>query len=105
MRAVRALRVVSGLEGLSYLLLVFVAMPLKYAFAQPLAVKIAGAGHGWLFVAFVATLVWATVRRRWSVGRGGWLFALSLLPFGFLLIDRQLRAELEPSRSTAPELA
>jgi integral membrane protein len=103
MRAVRALRIISGLEGLSYLLLITVAMPLKYVFAQPLAVRIAGAGHGWLFVAFVAALVWAMVGRRWSIGRGAWLFALSLVPLGFLLIDRQLRAELE--RPVGPELA
>jgi integral membrane protein len=103
MHAVRALRVVSSLEGLSYLILVFVAMPLKYVFAQPLAVRISGAGHGWLFVAFVAALVWAMVGRRWSIGRGAWLFALSLVPFGFLLIDRQLRAELE--RTVEPQNA
>jgi integral membrane protein len=97
MRPVRVLRVISGLEGLSYLLLVFVAMPLKYLFAQPLAVKIAGAGHGWLFVAFVAALAWSTMARRWPIARSAFLFALSLVPFGFLLIDRRLRAELEPA--------
>ena len=96
MRAVQTLRVVSLLEGASYLLLVLVAMPLKYVFAQPLAVKIAGAGHGWLFVAFVAALIWAMASRRWSLGRGALLFGLSLVPFGFVAIDRFLKRELEP---------
>jgi len=54
MRAVAVLRVVSALEGLSYLLLVFVAMPLKYGFGWPLGVRVSGMGHGWLFIAFVA---------------------------------------------------
>ena len=90
-RAVEVLRVVSAIEGLSYLLLVFVAMPLKYGLDEPLAVRVVGAGHGWLFVAFVAALAWATVGRRWGVGRAALLFGLSLLPFGFLVIDRKLR--------------
>jgi len=93
MRAVAVLRVVSALEGLSYLLLVFVAMPLKYGFGWPLGVRVSGMGHGWLFIAFVAALVWAAVRRRWSPLRAATLFALSLVPFGFVVIERRLREE------------
>ena len=52
-------RLISFVEGISYLLLVFIAMPLKYMFDYPLAVKIVGMGHGVLFILFfgVATFV------------------------------------------------
>lgn len=99
MRAVRVLRAVSALEGLSYLILVFVAMPLKYGFDWPLGVKVAGMGHGWLFVAFVAALLWATARRRWGPLRAGILFGLSLVPFGFVVIERRLREEQAGERA------
>ena len=51
------LRAVSALEGLSYALLVFVAMPLKYGLGEPAMVKVMGMAHGVLFVVF---------RRPWS---------------------------------------
>lgn len=104
MRSVHALRVVSGLEGLSYLLLVFVAMPLKYGFDMPLAVRFAGGGHGWLFLGFVAALAWASWRRGWSPLRAVVLFGLSIVPFGFLFIDRALREEIaRAGDAPAPE--
>lgn len=100
MKALAALRVISAIEGVSYLLLLFVAMPLKYGLDEPLAVRVLGMAHGWLFVAFVGALAWAMWARGWSVARGALLFGLSLVPFGFLGIDRSLRAERE---TTSPE--
>ena len=52
-------RIISIIEGLSYLLLVFIAMPLKYMFDYPLAVKIVGMSHGVLFILFFVALVMA----------------------------------------------
>lgn len=95
MTALRTLRWVSAIEGLSYLLLVFVAMPLKHGFGWPTGVKLAGAGHGWLFVAFVAALVWAMAKQGWTSLRAAGLFGLSLIPFGFIAIERNLRKETE----------
>ena len=63
--------------------------------------KIAGAGHGWLFVGFVAALLWAKTKREWPLGEAALLFALSLVPFGFLLIDRRLKRDL----AEAPDAA
>ena len=105
MSAVRALRLVSALEGVSYFLLLFVAMPLKYGFDWPVAVKAAGAGHGWLFVAFVVALAVATVKRGWSPLRAAGLFALSLVPFGFIAIERRLRAEDDAIAGDAAQTA
>jgi len=94
--AVGRLRVISAIEGLSYILLVGVAMPLKYGLDMPQAVRVVGQAHGFLFVAFVVALVWATVAARWSPLRAGWLLALSMIPLGALKIEAELRREMAP---------
>jgi integral membrane protein len=91
----RQFRVVAFLEGISYLLLVGVAMPLKYFADLPQAVRVMGSVHGFLFVAFVVTLARAAWARRWSITRPAWMFASSLVPFGMLVLDRALRRELQ----------
>ena len=69
-------------EGISYIVLVFIAMPLKYFFDYPLAVKYTGGAHGVLFVAFCADLPLLMWRDRGSFWRALKAFALSLIPFG-----------------------
>ncbi len=93
MGAVRAVRITGVIEGLSWLLLLFVAMPLKYAFGYPEAVRAVGSAHGFLFVAFVLLLLRAFAERSWSIRRGALLFLAALVPFGFLFVDKTLRAE------------
>ena len=80
-------RIISIIEGLSYLLLVFIAMPLKYMFNYPMAVKIVGMSHGVLFILFFVALVMAMNRYKWKF-LGFQLFVYSLIPFGFILIER-----------------
>lgn len=80
-------RIISIIEGLSYLILVFIAMPLKYMFNYPMAVKIVGMSHGVLFILFFVALVMAMNRYKWKF-LGFQLFVYSLLPFGFILIDK-----------------
>lgn len=89
------LRVIGFLEGVSYLLLLFVAMPLKYAAGLPLAVRIAGAAHGALFVLYVIAVLWAARSRNWSFKRTAEAFFVSLYPFGTFLFDAKLKAELD----------
>lgn len=80
-------RIISIIEGLSYLILVFIAMPLKYMFNYPIAVKIVGMSHGVLFILFFIALVMAMNRYKWKF-LGFQLFVYSLLPFGFILIEK-----------------
>ncbi len=80
-------RIISIIEGLSYLLLVFIAMPLKYMFDYPLAVKVVGMSHGVLFILFFVALVMAMNKYKWKF-LGFQLFVYSLIPFGFILIER-----------------
>ncbi|AUX23197.1 membrane protein [Sorangium cellulosum] len=94
MTALRQLRLIALLEGLSFLLLLFVAMPLKYLAGLPLAVRVVGSAHGLLFVLFVAALVRAAARHRWSIGRASLAFVSSLVPFGTFVFDRSLQREI-----------
>jgi integral membrane protein len=87
---VRWLRAVGLVEGVSFLLLVAVAMPLKYLAGLPGAVKVVGWAHGVLFVAFGAALAWTWVAARWPVGRAAMVVAASLVPLGPFLIDRRM---------------
>ena len=89
------LRVVAFVEGCSYLLLLGIAMPLKYFLGMPLAVKIVGAIHGGLFVLFCVALVQAMIAARWSMLRAIIVFASSLVPFGTFFIDARLKREDE----------
>jgi integral membrane protein len=91
-RSIEHLRIAGKIEGVSYLLLLGVAMPLKYFAGLPLAVKITGWAHGLLFVVFVSVLVLAMLRARLSVAHAGLAFIASLLPFGPFVIDRRLEA-------------
>ncbi len=78
----RFLRLMALLEGLSLLTLFFVAMPLKYAYGMPEAVKLVGPVHGWLFIAFNAMLFYFVYKGHLSEQKGFQGFIASLVPFG-----------------------
>ena len=84
------LRAVSILEGASLLLLLGVAVPLKYLAHEPAAVRVVGLIHGVLFVAYVLLLIQNTIERRWSAGKFGLGLVLSVLPFGAFYAERRL---------------
>ena len=91
--SIERLRRVGKIEGVSYLVLLFVAMPLKYFLDQPLAVKVVGWIHGALFIWFCWVLAVAFFRGGLSFGMATLAFIASLLPFGPFVIDRRLQAE------------
>lgn len=90
----RVLRVVAFLEGLSFVLLLFVAMPLKYYADSPLAVRIIGSAHGVLFLAFCSVLARAALACEWPFRRTLVAFTASLVPFGTFVFDRSLKREI-----------
>jgi len=92
---VRRLRLLGIIEGLSFLLLLFVAMPLKYLFGFPAAVTVAGLLHGVLFILFCLALLNVKIVRRWSVAQAAVPLLAALLPGGPFFIDRRLRAEIQ----------
>src|SRR5438045_8747797 len=94
-------RAVGMVEAVSFLVLVFIAVPMKRVFHLPegdAAVLWVGSIHGGLFIAYALVALWA-----WKRGHLGtkllWLAALAaVLPFGPFVIDRRLKAAEEPPK-------
>lgn len=87
----RNLRLTALTEGVSWLLLLFVAMPIKYIGGEPLAVSYIGMAHGILFIVLVGMIVSAVDRKIIAARTGWYLFIASLLPFGTFVTDHRLR--------------
>lgn len=87
------LRAIGFAEGVSYLLLLGLAMPLKYLAGYPDAVTYVGWAHGVLFVLFVGAVAVAARAHRWSLGRIAKALVASLLPFGTFVLDREWRQD------------
>ncbi len=97
---IKRLRWVGMAEGASFLLLLGLAMPLKYGLDWPWAVKVFGPIHGILFVAYIALAAVAWRAHKWPFSRLVTCSVASLLPFGPWLVDRQLKSEWsEPARA------
>ncbi len=73
---------VGHIEGVSYLVLLLVAMPLKYVYQQPEAVLFTGYLHGFLFIAYCILLLLVMVKYKWSMAKAFLAFTLALLPLG-----------------------
>lgn len=80
-------RVVAFIEGLSWLALLFIAMPLKYIADSPEMVSIVGRAHGGLFIAFVVLGMVVAYKYEWTVKLMAYAFVSSLLPFGTFYFD------------------
>ncbi|WP_321468098.1 DUF3817 domain-containing protein [Halarcobacter sp.] len=89
--ALSRFRLISAIEGLSYLILVFVAMPIKYIGENPYPVKVFGMIHGVLFIIFMISLFEAKIKEKWNTGLMFQLFVLSLIPFGAFVIERKIK--------------
>jgi len=93
--SISRLRIIGLIEGISFLVLLGVAMPLKYFAGLPQAVRIVGWIHGLLFIAFCVALTQAHQEAKWKLGRTGGVLIAALLPFGPFVIDKRLRQEDE----------
>lgn len=87
------LRIISLIEGISYLILLGIAMPLKYLAGQPEVVSVVGAVHGILTILFVLAVVQVMVAHRWSILRALGALVASIIPFGAFALDRWLRQQ------------
>ena len=85
------LRLVGMLEGVSFLLLLGIAMPLKYLAGKPEAVSVLGMAHGVLFIAYVGALIQAHCEYEgWPWRRSAAVLLASLLPAGPFIVDRKV---------------
>ncbi len=85
------LRILAIIEGVSLLVLLFIAMPLKYYFAAPQAVSVVGMTHGLLFLAFVGFCLWVSQQKKWSEGFFMLVIISSVIPFATFAMDRKLK--------------
>lgn len=83
-------RISGWLEGLSYLLLLGVAMPIKYVWGDPSWVSVVGMAHGLLFVLYVGLAFVLYDRENWSVKKLGYAMLASFLPFGPFVFDAKV---------------
>lgn len=89
---IERLRLFGLVEGTSLLLLLFVAVPLKYGADWPEAVRWVGWIHGILFLVFLVDLAWVHFRFRWPVLRSLMVFVAALLPFGPFVINGRMKS-------------
>ncbi len=87
-------RIIGFIEGISYLILLFIAMPMKYMLGIAVATKIVGMIHGILFIAFLIILMQAAQKYNFSSKDSAIFFIASLIPFGTFFTDKRL-GELE----------
>jgi len=92
-RTIKSFASIALLEGISYVVLLAIAMPLKYFFDLPAAVKLAGWAHGVLVILYAALLLVCWVRCKWSFGRVAFYFIASLLPILPFVVERKLKKE------------
>lgn len=93
-------RLLSLIEGLSLLTLLFIAMPAKYQFGVDFVWPV-GMTHGVLWLSYVVFSLLVSHLQQWSVLR--WLLALasSVIPFAFVLMDAKLRNEMKQNETAA----
>ncbi|MET2986590.1 DUF3817 domain-containing protein [Aureibaculum conchae] len=82
-------RVVSILEGLSYLILLFIAVPIKYLGNDESWVKMFGMPHGLLFVAYIVLAYLIKSEMKWGTKTFLIVLVASVIPFGTFYIDRK----------------
>lgn len=86
-------RIIAIAEGISFIVLLGIAMPLKYLYAKPMAVRVVGMMHGLLFISFVI-LAWETMNAlNKKIGWFAKAFLASVIPFGTFVLDKQLKKE------------
>lgn len=93
-------RIVAFLEGMSFLILLGIAMPLKYMAGKPEAVQIVGMAHGVLFILYVLMVLQVRSVLQWSTKETLVALAASVLPFGTFYVDaRMVRSAAEPQQA------
>ena len=88
---IKRLRIIGYIEGILYILLMFVAMPLKYLADAPQMVSWTGWVHGVLFVIYCLVLLQVMIVKSWNIWTASIPFIAALVPFGPFFIDSWIR--------------
>tara|TARA_B100000767_G_scaffold108000_1_gene103489 strand:+ start:295 stop:573 length:279 start_codon:yes stop_codon:yes gene_type:complete len=85
----KAFRLISFLEGISYLLLLFIAVPIKYIQGNELYVKILGMPHGILFIGYILLAILIQKKMKWNLKAMVVISLASIIPFGTFYVDKK----------------
>jgi integral membrane protein len=85
----RFFKIIATLEGVSLLALLFIAMPLKYIWEMPEAVRIVGMAHGLLFVGYIIMAIMLKIEQDWPWKKFLIICAASVVPFGTFYIENK----------------
>ena len=91
MSQIRAFRMTALAEGISFLTLLCIAMPMKYFMGMPEVVRVVGSIHGGLFLLYVGLLAVVHTKQRWTLTFSLYAFVASIIPFGTFVLDKHLR--------------
>ena len=95
MSELKKFRLINKIEGISFLILLFIAMPMKYMFDIPMATKVVGMAHGILVLAFIYQIFEAKKEANLTWGEVGKYTLLSLIPFGSFYTDSLLAKKIK----------
>ncbi len=85
----KSFKIIAFLEGISLLLLLFFAMPMKYIFDLPIYVRIVGMSHGLLFISYIILAMMIKIEESWSVKKMGIVCLASIVPFGTFYVEKK----------------
>lgn len=87
--SVKTFKVISTLEAISFLVLLGIAMPLKYIWEMPQMVQMVGMAHGVLFLLYIAGAVYISQKLNWSIKKLAIAVLCSVIPFGPFYVERK----------------
>jgi len=94
MSELKKFRLINKIEGISFLILLFIAMPMKYSFGIPMATKVVGMLHGLLVFAFIYQIIEAKKEAGFTLKETALYSVLSLIPFGSFYTDKLLAKKM-----------
>lgn len=86
---IKLFRLTAHLEGISYILLLFIAVPIKYFLDDPTYVKLLGMPHGILFIGYILLSIFGKSRYKWTNIDFFVILIASLIPLGTFYVDKQ----------------
>ncbi|HLP53437.1 MAG TPA: DUF3817 domain-containing protein [Fluviicola sp.] len=94
------LKVIAFLEGISFIILMFVALPLKYIWKEPWLVSNIGMVHGALFVLYLLSIIQSKIELRWANGKTALAMLLSIIPFGTFYVVGKMIPKIDNEAKT-----
>ncbi|MDA0316059.1 MAG: DUF3817 domain-containing protein [Bacteroidetes bacterium] len=95
MSLLKIFRIIAFIEGLSYVLLLFIAVPIKYLNNDPSYVKMLGMPHGLLFMGYVALAIVLRTDNQWIKNNFFMVLMVSVIPFGTFVVEKKLNKTIQ----------